>query len=75
LEQQAGLDVAIVLVLVTVVFLNFADYLVVENLANGHMGVNSYRLNCEHFQGPETAEPDVSKAGCHMHEKPQAADR
>ena len=48
---------------------------VVEDLADGHAGVDPHRLDGEHFQRPVAAEADVAEAGRHVDEQPQPPDR
>ena len=74
LEQQARLDVAVVLVLAGVL-VDLARDLVIEDLADRHAGIDSHRLHGEHLERPVAAEADVAEAGRHVHEQPQPADR
>ena len=48
---------------------------VVEDLADGHAGVDPHRLDGEHLQRPIAAEADVAEAGRHVDEQPQPPDR
>ena len=73
LVEQAGLDVVIVLVLFAGIFLDIADHLMVEHLANGNSRIDSHGLNGKQFQGPVSTKADVTKARRDMHEQSQAS--
>ena len=54
---------------------NVAVDVVVEDLADGHAGVDPHRLHGEHFQRPVAAEAHVAESGRHVDEQPQPPDR
>ena len=65
----------VVLVLVAGVFGERAADVVVEDLADGHAGIDPHRLHGEHLQRPVAAKAHVAEAGRHVDEQPQPADR
>src|SRR5437763_1525595 len=67
-EQQARLDVVIVLVLVAGVLGEVAGNLVIENLADRHPGVHADLLHGKHLQGPVAAKAHVAETGRDVHE-------
>ena len=74
-EEEAGLDVGVVLIFVAVVFGEVAADVVVEDLADLDAGVDTDGLHGEHFEGPVSAEAHVAETGGDVHKKPQPADR
>ena len=75
LEQQAGLNVRVVLILVAGILAVRAVDVVVEDLANRHAGINPHRLHGKHLQRPIAAEADVAEARRYVDEQPQPTDR
>ncbi len=61
-EQQAGLNVAAILVFVAAVLVTLTDQLQVVDLADLHAWIDSDRLHAVHLQGPRPAVADVADA-------------
>ena len=66
-EEQARLDVVVVLVFRGVLFDRPGD-LVVKNLADRRAGVYPHRLDGKNLQRPVARETDVAETGCDVHE-------
>ena len=61
-EQQAGLNISVVLVLAAPIFGHITFNGVIKNLTHLNARIDANRLNGKHFQSPETTETDVAKS-------------
>ena len=73
-KEQAGLDVAIVLIFVARILEKLAGDFVVKNLADRDVRINSYRLYGKHLQCPVSAKAHVSKTACGVDEDTEAGN-